>query len=330
MEGFTRMIPISLLREMYKTMLSIRLFEERVADLLEADAIQTPCHLYIGEEAIATGVCSALERDDFVWGGHRSHGHYIAKGGGLKALMAEICGKSTGCCKGRGGSMHVVAPDVGVMGTVPIVAATIPIAVGAGLASKLRRNGRVSVAFFGDGATEEGHFHESLNMAALLKLPVVFVCENNFYSSHLHISQRRPLDNIASIGDLYGISSMRLDGNDVSAVYQSSVEAVERARKGLGPSLLECRTYRWRGHVGPSWDMDVGVKRSDELQEWLLKDPIKRVKEVLVGRGISDNELDEDCRRVRAEVEDSLRFSDDSQFPNRDDLADGVFVPNGE
>src|SRR3989454_6639819 len=190
-----RDVPSDLLRGMYVSMLRIRLFEERVAELVEAGEIKTPCHLYIGQEAIAVGVCAALERDDYVWGGHRSHGHYLAKGGDLRAMMAELHGKATGCSKGRGGSMHLVAPEVGILGTVPLVAATIPMAAGTALASRLRGDRRASVAFFGDGAVEEGAFHESMNLAAARQLPVVFVCENNLYASHLHLLERRRRDN---------------------------------------------------------------------------------------------------------------------------------------
>jgi TPP-dependent pyruvate/acetoin dehydrogenase alpha subunit len=164
------------LREMYRTMLRIRVFEERAAELVTAGEIRAPCHLCIGQEAIATGVCAALERSDYVWGAHRSHGHYLAKGGNLRAMMAELLGKRTGCSRGRGGSMHLFAAEVGILGTVPLVAGTIPLAVGTGLASKLRKDHRVSVSFFGDGATDEGHFYESLSLAALYRLPVVFVC----------------------------------------------------------------------------------------------------------------------------------------------------------
>lgn len=176
---------LNLLWEIYRTMLRIRIFEERLAELVESGEVKTPCHLYIGQEAIAAGVCASLQKTDYVWGGHRSHGHYIAKGGELKSLMAEVFGKSTGCSHGRGGSMHVFSAEVGVLGTVPLVGATIPLAVGAALSSKMRRNGRVSVSFFGDGATEEGHFHESLNLASVYKLPVLFVCENDSVCSRV-------------------------------------------------------------------------------------------------------------------------------------------------
>ncbi len=288
-----------LLRMMWR----IRIFEEQVADLVEAGEIRTPCHLYIGQEAIATGVCAALDRRDTVWGGHRSHGHYLAKGGDLTAMMAEIFVRSTGCSGGRGGSMHLFDSSVGVWGTVPLVAATIPLAVGAGLTAKLRSSGEVAVAFFGDGATEEGHFHEALNMASLYQLPVVFVCENNLYASHMSLFERRRRDNIAVAADAHGATGVVVDGNDVVAVRDAAAEAVERARAGEGPTLIEARTYRWRGHVGASWDMDVGVKRSDELSDWLEKDPILRERERL---GLTAQEFDEMKAAVEAEVDSAL------------------------
>lgn len=314
------------LLQMYQTMIRIRIFEERIAELIEAGEIKAPCHLYIGQEAVAVGVCTALEREDYVWGGHRSHGHYLAKGGDLEAMMAEIHGKATGCSKGRGGSMHVVAPYCGILGTVPLVAATIPLAVGAGLASKLRGDGRVSVSFFGDGATEEGHFHESINLAAVYRLPVVFVCENNFYSSHMSLLERRTQDNIVQAAEAHGIFGVRIDGNDVLAIYRATVEAVARARSGGGPTLLECRTYRWRGHVGPSWDMDVGVKRKDELKDWLPRDPVKRLREYLLGMGLAHLTFDEMEREVRSEVEAAVEFARESPYPDSSDLLAHLFV----
>ena len=319
-------LPTDIIKSLYLTMLRIRVFEERVGELVEAGEIKTPCHLYIGQEAVAAGVCAVLDREDYVWGGHRSHGHYLAKGGDLLAMMAEIYGKATGCSKGRGGSMHLVAPDCGMFGTVPLVAATIPLAVGAGLASKLRGDRRVSVSFFGDGATEEGHFHESMNLAALYRLPVIFVCENNFYASHMSLAERRVEDNIVKSGDAHGIPGGALDGNDVTAVYEAARQAVARARRGEGPTLLECRTYRWRGHVGPSWDMDVGVKRKDELKDWLPKDPVKRVREYLLGMGLSPLTFGEMERKVRGEVEAALEFARDSPYPDSSDLLAHLFV----
>jgi len=318
------------IREMYRTMVRVRRFEERVAQLVESGEVRTPCHLSIGQEAIAAGVCAALETRDYVWGGHRSHGHYLAKGGDLRAMMAELFGKATGCSGGRGGSMHLVAPEVGILGTVPLVAATIPLAVGAGMAAKLRRDGRVSVAFFGDGATEEGPFHEALNFAALYRLPVMFVCENNFYASHMPLCERRVADNILAAGDLAGTPGKRLDGNDVELVYAEARRAVDRARNGAGPTLLECRTYRWRGHVGPSWDMDVGVKRKDELKQWLPKDPLARARRRLLRAGVRDDECQSIERAAAAEVEAAVAFARESPYPDESDLTKHVWTSAGE
>jgi len=315
----------SALHQMYRTMLRIRLFEERLSDMLETDEVKCPCHLCIGQEAVAAGVCAALKKDDYVWGTHRSHGHYLAKGGDMSAMMAEILGKAGGCAKGRGGSMHLFAGEQNLLGTVPIVAATIPLAVGAGLAAKMRRDGRVSVSFFGDGATEEGHFHESVNLAALYRLPVIFVCENNLYSSHMHISQRRPADNIYKFAELYEIPGIRLDGNDVVAVYEAAREVVGKARKGQGPALIECRTYRWRGHVGPARDLDVGVKRKDELKEWMAKCPIDRAGKLLVEMGVLQQELEKDGAAIRAEVEEAVNFARSSAYPDEAELENHVY-----
>jgi pyruvate dehydrogenase E1 component alpha subunit len=317
---------LALLRGFYETMLRIRLFEERTGELVESKEVRCPCHLYIGQEAVAAGVCHALRREDYVWGTHRSHGHYLAKGGDMRAMMAEILGRVTGCSKGRGGSMHLFAPEVGIHGTVPLVAATIPIAVGTALASKIKKDGRVSVAFFGDGAVEEGHFHESVNMAAVYDLPVVFVCENNLYASHMSLLERRRKDNIDSAAESHGIPGVRLDGNDVVAVYRAALEAAERGRRGEGPTLIEARTYRWRGHVGPAWDIDVGVQRKNELGDWFPKDPIGRLRERLRELAVPAEELAGMEKKAGEEVEDALAFARQSPYPEPDDLLRHVFV----
>jgi TPP-dependent pyruvate/acetoin dehydrogenase alpha subunit len=243
----------NVLRKMYVTMVKIRKFEEKVAELLLAPKkeITTPCHLYIGQEAIATGVCSVLKKDDWVFSTHRSHGHFIAKDGSLKALMAELYGKKTGCSKGRGGSMHIASPDHGLPGSSAIVGGTIPIAVGAALAFSMQSKDVVSVAFFGDGAVSEGVFYESLNFASLKKSPVIFVCENNFYCTHLPVSECLADTNIYKKAEAFGILGIRIDGNNVIEVYKTAKKAVEEAHSGKGPTLIECITYRWRGHVGP-------------------------------------------------------------------------------
>jgi acetoin:2,6-dichlorophenolindophenol oxidoreductase subunit alpha len=273
---------------LWETMMLIRRVEERIAEMVETGEVGCPCHLYIGQEAIAAGVCAALEPEDTVWGGHRSHGHYLAKGGPLAGLFGEVLLKLTGCAGGRGGSMHLAAPEVGIPGTVPIVAGTIPLAAGAAFAYKMRGETTVAVAFFGDGTLEEGHVHESMNLAALYRLPLVLICENNLYASHLHWTERRVADNLYRAGEFHSIPGERVDGNDVEAVEQAARGAVERARRGEGPTLIECRTFRWRGHVGASFDLDVGVERRGELSVWLPRDPLRRLADRLVERGVTD------------------------------------------
>jgi acetoin:2,6-dichlorophenolindophenol oxidoreductase subunit alpha len=314
-----------LLTDLYRSMTRVRLAEERVAELVESGEARCPCHLYIGQEGIATGVCSVLTADDYVWGGHRSHGHYLAKGGDLDGMFAEILGKVTGCSGGRGGSMHLFAPKQGILGTVPLVAATIPLAVGSALASKLRRDGRVSVSFFGDGALEEGHAHESLNLAALYKLPLLIVCENNLYASHMQLLERRAANNIVQTAAAHGMAGERLDGNDVLAVRAAAERATARARAGEGPTLLECVTYRWRGHVGASWDIDVGVTRKDELAEWKPRDPIARLTALLAERGITDAALKAIDDRARAEIERAVALAREAPYPRADDLMEHVY-----
>lgn len=317
--------PLGLLRRMHRTMVLIRQCEERIAELCDSGEVRCPCHLCIGQEAVAAGVCSAITDADYLWGGHRSHGHYLAKGGDLRALIAEVLGRATGCAGGRGGSMHLIAQEVGILGTVPLVAATIPLAVGAALAAKLRRERRVSVAFFGDGATEEGHFHESLNLAALHRLPVVFVCENNLYASHLHLTERRLVDNLDRSGDLHGVPGERVDGNDVVTVYDAAVRAVQRAQRGEGPTLLECRTFRWRGHVGPAMDLDVGIRRRDDLAAWRERDPIASAAGHLLEAGATEIELEHVTKEVQAVIDDAVDFARNSPFPAPESLLDHVY-----
>ncbi len=318
-----------LLEQSYRTMLLIRLAEESIGQLVQTREVRTPCHLSIGQEAIPAGVCAALRQDDSVWGGHRSHGHYLAKGGDLRAMMAEIFGKATGCARGRGGSMHLVDPAQGIFGTVPLVGATIPLAVGAALSAKLRGTDQVAVAFFGDGATDEGHFHESLNLAALYRLPVLFVCENNLYSTHLTLKERRVKDNIVESAALHGLPGVVVDGNDVTAVYQAAHQAVHRARGGEGPTLLECRTYRWRGHVGPAADLEVGTDRRRELDDWQRRDPIAQCRGLLKAHGLSSDVFDRLEAEVRAEIDEAVSFARQSPAPDESELLQHVYVRGG-
>lgn len=312
----------NLLKKMYEMMLRIRKFEEKVGDLVLAGEIITPCHLYIGEEAVATGVCTALNRKDYIFSTHRGHGHYITKGGDLKELMAEIYCRKSGCSKGKGGSMHIIAPEVCLFGTPPIVAASIPLAVGTALSSTIKKNNRVSVSFFGDGATNEGVFYESLNFASLRKLPIVFVCENNFYSTHMPISKTLADTNIAKKALGFNMPGIRIDGNDVIRVYEVAKGAISRARQGRGPTLIECLTYRWRGHVGPSDDLDKGLRSKKELDFWMKKSPIKRLEKILK---ITKLEKEKISKKIEKEVEEAVVFAKKSQSPKREDLKKDIF-----
>ena len=313
----TNDIPAKTLRMMYVTMLMIRKFEERVAELVSKNEIICPCHLYIGEEAVATGVCAALRKDDYVFSTHRSHGHYIAKGGDVKALMAELYCRATGCSKGRGGSMHLASPDVGLPGSSAIVAGTIPLAVGAGLAFSLQKRNSVSVAFFGDGAANEGTFYESLNFAALKKLPVIFVCENNLYSTHMPISACLADVNICKKADAFSMPAVRVDGNSIVEIFKVAKRAVEDARIGKGPALIECMTYRWRGHVGPSNDLDKGLRSKEELEYWMNRCPIKALEEFLLEHDlVSKSEKNKIYENLEEEIEEAIAFAKVSPYPD--------------
>jgi pyruvate dehydrogenase E1 component alpha subunit len=312
-------------------MLKIRKFEERTAALLESDEIKCPTHLYIGQEAIAAGVCANLYRADCVFSSHRSHGHFIAKGGGLNVLMAELYGKNTGCSGGRGGSMHVAAPEIGLLGSSAIVGGSLPLSVGAALASNMQGGDHIVVVFFGDGATDEGVFFECINFAALYKLPVVFVCENNLFSTHLPLCRRQPEDNLYEKARVHGVRACRVDGNDVVEVYLASRRLTALARKGQGPGFLECRTYRWRAHVGPSLDLDVGLRRKEEVQKWMRRCPIRSCERILLECGaLAESENAEIHSRIDQEVEDAVVFARQSPFPDRSKLLEGVYRIQGQ
>ena len=313
-------IPAKTLRAMYETMLRIRKFEEKVAELVSSKEIITPCHLYIGQEAVATGVCSALRKDDYVFSTHRSHGHYIAKCGDIKALLAELYCRVTGCSKGRGGSMHLASPDVGLPGSSAIVAGTIPLAVGAALAFSIQKRDSVSVAFFGDGAANEGTFYESLNFAALKKLPVIFVCENNFYSTHMPISACLADTDIYKKAKAFKMPSVRVDGNNVVEVFKVAKRAVEDAHCGKGPALIECMTYRWRGHVGPNYDLNKGLRSKEELEYWINRCPIKAIEKFLLEHDfISELEKNKIYEKIEEEIEESVVFAKESPYPDPDE-----------
>ena len=305
------MINIDLNKKLYKEMLYIRMIEERIAEIYHpADEMKCPTHLYTGQEAVAVGTCNALVEGDVVCPYHRSHGWYIAKGGDLKAMMAELFGKETGCCKGWGGSMHLVDAGRGVMGSSSILGGTIPHAVGCALAFQIQEVENVAIAPCGDAAIEEGVFHESMNWASLKKLPVVFVCENNLYSTQSSLGVRQPPVEIYKRAVSYGIPGVRVDGNDVLKVYETTLEAVSRARTGGGPTLIEAMTYRWREHVGPDYDYNLGYRSKQELEEWLEKCPIKRVSEV-----VSQREEKMLIEGFSKEIDEAIDYARQSPFP---------------
>jgi pyruvate dehydrogenase E1 component alpha subunit len=306
-------------------MMLLRKFDEKVGDLFRRAKLPGFVHLYTGEEAIATGVCAVLRRDDYVTSTHRGHGHFLAKGGDVGACMAELYGKASGCCGGKGGSLHVADVSVGMLGANGIVAAALPIAVGAAYgASRLRGTDQVVAAFFGDGATSEGAFHEACNMAGAWKLPVLFVCENNFYGVGTRLGAISATEDLASRGAAYGMPSVSLDGNDVLAVRAAAAEAVRRARAGEGPTFLECRTWRHSAHSEGEqpkyWD-------PEERAAWLERDPLPLFAERLRESGVATEgdlgQIEETCVR---RVEDAVAFAEASPFPEAEDALTDVFA----
>ena len=315
---------IKLLSNLLLTMHRIRECEESLIDPINRKEIGTPCHLYTGQEAVAAGVIACLTDKDYVFGTHRSHGHYIAKGGDIRQMMAEIFCREAGCSKGRGGSMHLVHPEKGMPGAAPIVGGTIPLALGAALAAHIRGDKRVSAAFFGDGATGEGGIYESLNFASLHKLPMLFVCENNLYATHMPIDACRNNRNISRIASPFNIKAWRVDGNDVLKVYETAKEAVALCRAGKGPAFIECLTYRFRGHVGPDDAIQgthTDIRPPEEIKRWFKKDPIKQFESYLVSKKtMTPGALENIKRKAAAEAADAVAFSRGCPRPDPRDL----------
>ena len=321
--------PKEFLLNLYKKMLTIRMCEESLVEPILHGDIRCPCHLCSGQEAVAVGVCEALGKQDYVFGNHRSHGHFLAKGGDIKSMIAEIYGKSEGCSGGRGGSMHLIDPEVGFLGSAPIVAGTISLAVGSALAIKIRKENSVSVCFFGDGSSNEGVLFESLNFASLKKLPVIFVCENNLYSTHMPISECRPNKDIFRVAEPFDIDCVQIDGNDVIKVYETAQKAVKLCRNGQGPYFIEALTYRLRGHVGPDDNIQgthTDIRPACEVESWRAKDPIVRLERFLLDNSlIQKQELDAVIKATGEEVEKAHAFAAQSPFPSEENLEKYVF-----
>lgn len=307
----------------YRTMQLIRLFEERAIELFAQGHITGSTHPCIGQEAIAVGACAALIDEDRVLASYRGHGVALAKGCDTRKVMAELLTRATGCCRGRGGSMHLCDVSRGLFGTNAIVAAHLPIAGGVALASALRKDHRVTACFFGDGAACEGEFYETLNMAALWRIPLVLICENNGYAISVPVSKSQSTPDIADRAKAFAIPSVIVDGNDVGAVRRVVAEAVDRARAGDGPSLIECKTVRWERHSAFS---SGKYANPDEAQRWRTVDPIPRFAQELRAHGVSDEALDGARAAAKAEVEDAVQFALQSPFPSPDAVGDGIFA----
>jgi len=311
--------------EMYRKMVTIRAFEYKIKDLFSKGTIVGDLHLSIGQEAVAVGVCAGLQKDDYVLSTHRGHGHCIAKGADVKRMMAEFFGRKTGICKGKGGSMHLADFSVGMLGASGIVGGGIPQAVGAGLSIKLRGTDQVAVSFFGDGASNQGTFHESLNLAAIWKLPVIFVCENNQYAESTPVSKVMLVKNIADRATAYGVTGVVVDGMDAAAVYEAVKEAVRRARKGKGPTLIECETYRFEGHEeGDPW---IKYRSKEEVEEWKKRCPIEAFRAKLIKTKIlTEEEAKKIDQETKMLIEEAVKFGEESPWPKPQEALEDVFV----
>ncbi|MFJ9617461.1 thiamine pyrophosphate-dependent dehydrogenase E1 component subunit alpha [Streptomyces noursei] len=315
-------------RQLLRNMVRIRCAEEVIADVYrDEQEMRTPVHFSIGQEATAVGVCAALRREDVAYSGHRCHAHYLAKGGDLRAMVAEFYGKESGCASGRGGSVHLTDQEAGFAASSAILGEMISVATGAAWAFAREGAPRVAATFFGDGASEEGVFHESLNFAALHRLPVIFVCENNQYALGSPVTARQPSGtSITGRARGYGIRAEQVDGNDVQAVYEAAHKAALHCREGNGPYFLELDTYRWREHVGPHWDHEIGVRPRDEVESWIERCPIRRTTQALraTDPGIEDAVAAWD-REFRAEVREAIALAKASPFPRVEDLLCGTY-----
>ena len=301
--------------------------EEKIVELYPEQEMRCPTHLYIGQEAVSSGVCENLKKEDYVFSSYRSHGAYIARGGSFKKLFAELYGRQTGCSKGKGGSMHIISKEVNYMGSSAMVGGVVPIAAGAALASSMKKEKKVSIVFFGDGAMEEGVFYETLNFAALKNLPVIFICENNLYATQSHLLTRQAIDNIYERSRIYNIPGTRIDGNNVLEVYKISKKFIENARRDKGPALIECRTYRWLEHVGPFYDYDLGYRSKEELDFWMDRCPLTTYEQVLLKKGlITQKWLDRLRDDVRREIEKAVDFAKNSPFPSEKEVDKGVYA----
>lgn len=316
-----------ILLDMYTRMLTIRRFEERMLEQMMAGALPGGVHTYIGEEAVGVGVCANLRTEDRITSTHRGHGHIIAKGGDVKKMMAELFGKRTGYCKGKGGSMHIADFSLGILGANGIVGGGLPIAAGSALASQLRGDDQVTVCFFGDGAANQGTFHEAVNLSAVWKLPVIYICENNLYAVTTPVAKSISIEDVADRGASYGIPGMAIDGQDIMAVYEATAEAVKRAREGDGPSLIECKTYRFMGHMGGKEVFEGSYRTEEEVEEWKKRDPITMFEADLLKMGVLTKEdADGIDKQINAEMDEAVAFAEQSPLPEPEEALEDLYA----
>jgi TPP-dependent pyruvate/acetoin dehydrogenase alpha subunit len=311
----------------FRAMLRIRRVEEEIAARYGEQTMRCPVHLSIGQEAIAVGVSAALTTADQIVSTHRCHAHYLAKGGSLGAMLGELMGKVTGCCGGRGGSMHLYDIDVGVMLSLPIVAASIPVGVGAALAFKQEHRNNVAVIYLGDASLEEGVYHESANFAALKKLPAIFVCENNLYSVYTGLDARQPRRPLTELGRAHGMPALHIDGNDVREIHAAAMEATGRARAGGGPTFILADTYRWREHCGPNYDNDLGYRTAAEFEEWRERDPIRKLRGVLTAQGMLTSAAEQAMTaEIAAEIDEAFAAARAAPAPDPCTAGTGIYA----
>ncbi len=319
-------ISVDVQLDLHRRMVRIRLFEEAAGRLAESNRLPGFLHLYVGEEAVAAGVCGALNDDDHITSTHRGHGHLVAKGGDFNRMMAELMGKATGYCKGKGGSMHISDTSLGMLGANGIVGAGSPIAVGAAFANRYRGRGQVAVAFFGDGSTNIGAFHEAANMACALHLPIVFACENNEYGEFTPRDKTMAITDIVDRAAGYGMPGVIVDGMDVIAVHEAAVEAVERARAGGGPSLIEAKTYRFYNHHGVQ-NLGLKYRSDDEVAMWKQRDPIFTLEDRMIeNKAATRDQFDAIWTELRADIDTAIAFADESPYPTPDQIMVGVYT----
>ena len=314
-------------QELYFSMLRIRMVEEKIAELYSEQEMRCPVHLSIGQEAVAVGVCEHLDREDIVMSAHRAHAHYLAKGGDLKSMIAELYGKETGCAMGKGGSMHLIDLKSGFFGAVPIVGSTIPIAVGVAWAFKLKKSNNIVTVFLGDGATEEGVFFESLDFASLKNVPILFVCENNLYSVYSQLDVRQaPGRKLSTLAESHSIKSFTGDGNNIDQVSELTKEAIKYIKSNNSPVFIELDTFRWLEHCGPNGDDDLGYRKKGELDQWVKRDPIDSYKSRMIeNHKLTEKEIIENIEVIFTEIDEAFKFAKESPFPDQSTLNQHIY-----